>query len=122
VRRGDLVTVQGDIGQIDTARRVVELGLDRFGRIDSLINNAGLYIGKSFTDYTPEDFAAAVAVNLARFFDITQLAIEKHGRSGPRPHRQRQHKPGRPRRQHQTVGTGVADQGWPGGRDPRTGH
>jgi NAD(P)-dependent dehydrogenase (short-subunit alcohol dehydrogenase family) len=72
----DFVTVQGDIGQIDTARRVAELGLDRFGRIDSLINNAGLYIGKPFTDYTPADFAAVVAVNLAGFFHITQLAIE----------------------------------------------
>ena len=49
--------------------------LDRFGRIDSLINNAGLFIGKPFTEYTADDFAAITAVNLAGFFHITQRAI-----------------------------------------------
>jgi NAD(P)-dependent dehydrogenase (short-subunit alcohol dehydrogenase family) len=71
----DLLTVQGDITDADTSRRVVELGLEQFGRIDSLINNAGLYIGKPFTDYTSDDFAAISAVNLAGFFHITQQAI-----------------------------------------------
>jgi NAD(P)-dependent dehydrogenase (short-subunit alcohol dehydrogenase family) len=71
----DLLTVQGDIAEAETARRVVDEALDRFGRIDSLINNAGIYIGKPFTDYTPGDYAAITAVNLAGFFHITQRVI-----------------------------------------------
>ena len=51
--------------------------LARFGRIDTLINNAGLFIGKPFTDYTLDDYAAVTAVNLAGFFHITQRAIEQ---------------------------------------------
>jgi NAD(P)-dependent dehydrogenase (short-subunit alcohol dehydrogenase family) len=54
---------------------VVEQALDRFGRVDSLINNAGVYIGKPFTDYTLDDFAQITAVNLAGFFHITQRVI-----------------------------------------------
>jgi NAD(P)-dependent dehydrogenase (short-subunit alcohol dehydrogenase family) len=71
----DLVTVQGDITEPETSQRVVGQALERFGRIDSLINNAGVYIGKSFTDYTSDDFVAITAVNLAGFFHITQRAI-----------------------------------------------
>jgi NAD(P)-dependent dehydrogenase (short-subunit alcohol dehydrogenase family) len=71
----DLLTVRGDITEPETAERVVEQGLDRFGRIDSLINNAGIYIGKPFTEYTAEDYAAITAVNLAGFFHITQRVI-----------------------------------------------
>jgi NAD(P)-dependent dehydrogenase (short-subunit alcohol dehydrogenase family) len=73
----DVLAVQGDIAEVDTAQRVVEHALDRFGRIDSLINNAGVYIGKPFTDYTLEDYAAVTAVNLARFFRVTQRAIRQ---------------------------------------------
>jgi NAD(P)-dependent dehydrogenase (short-subunit alcohol dehydrogenase family) len=71
----DLLTVPGDITDAETSRRVVEQALGRFGRIDSLINNAGVYIGKPFTDYTTDDFVAITAVNLAGFFHITQGAI-----------------------------------------------
>ena len=71
----DLLTVRGDITEPDTAERVVEQGLDRFGRIDSLINNAGIYIGKPFTEYTAENYAEITAVNLAGFFHITQRVI-----------------------------------------------
>ena len=71
----DIVTVRGDIAEAATAQRVVEQALDRFGRIDTLVNNAGTFIGKSFTDYTPDDYAAITAVNLAGFFHITQRAI-----------------------------------------------
>jgi len=71
----DLLTVQGDITDAETSCRVVERALERFGRIDSLINNAGVYIGKPFTDYTSDDFAEITAVNLAGFFRITQQAI-----------------------------------------------
>ena len=73
----DLLTVRGDITQAETAQRVVGEALDRFGRIDSLVNNAGIFIGKPFTEYTPDDFAAIAAVNLAGFFHITQLAIRQ---------------------------------------------
>ena len=71
------LTVQGDITEPETAQRVLEQGLDRFGRIDSLINNAGIYIGKPFTEYTAKDFAAITAVNLAGFFHITQRVIRQ---------------------------------------------
>jgi NAD(P)-dependent dehydrogenase (short-subunit alcohol dehydrogenase family) len=72
-----LLTVQCDIADVATAQRVVEQALHRFGRIDSLINNAGIFIGKPFTEYTPDDYAAMAAVNLAGFFHITQLAIRQ---------------------------------------------
>jgi NAD(P)-dependent dehydrogenase (short-subunit alcohol dehydrogenase family) len=72
-----LVTVQGDIAEPETAQRVVAQALDRFGRVDSLINNAGIFIGKPFTDYTPEDFDAITAVNLAGFFHITQRTLRQ---------------------------------------------
>ncbi|MGF6772228.1 NAD(P)-dependent dehydrogenase (short-subunit alcohol dehydrogenase family) [Paraburkholderia sp. GAS199] len=77
-----LVTVAGDIGDPDTARRVITEGVARFGRIDTLVNNAGIFVAKPFTSYTAEDYAAVTGVNLAGFFTITQLAIgemEKHG-------------------------------------------
>ena len=73
----DYLTVQGDIADPATARRVVERALDGFGRIDSLVNNAGLFIGKPFTEYTAEDYEAVTSVNLAGFFHITQLAIRQ---------------------------------------------
>jgi NAD(P)-dependent dehydrogenase (short-subunit alcohol dehydrogenase family) len=69
------LTVQGDISEAKTAKRVAEQTLDRFGRIDSLINDAGIFISKPFTDYSPDDYAAITAVNLAGFFHITQRAI-----------------------------------------------
>jgi NAD(P)-dependent dehydrogenase (short-subunit alcohol dehydrogenase family) len=78
----DYLSVQGDIADADTAERVVEQALDRFGRIDSLINNAGIFIGKPFTDYTPDDYAAITTVNLAGFFHITQRAIRQMVRQG----------------------------------------
>jgi NAD(P)-dependent dehydrogenase (short-subunit alcohol dehydrogenase family) len=71
----DVITVPGDIAEAETAQRVVEQALDRFGRIDTLINNAGIFIGKPFTDYTPDDYAVMTAVNLAGFFHITQRTI-----------------------------------------------
>ncbi len=71
----DLLTVSGDITDPQTSELIVSQALERFGRIDSLINNAGIYIGKPFTDYTIEDFTAITAVNLAGFFHVTQRAI-----------------------------------------------
>jgi NAD(P)-dependent dehydrogenase (short-subunit alcohol dehydrogenase family) len=72
-----IVTVGGDIADPDTAQRVVDETVRRFGRIDTLINNAGIYIGKPFLEYTLEDFNALVAVNLAGFFHMTTRAIKQ---------------------------------------------
>jgi NAD(P)-dependent dehydrogenase (short-subunit alcohol dehydrogenase family) len=71
----DLVTVQGDIADPATAERVVAAAVERFGRIDTLVNNAGIFVAKPFTDYTAEDFAAVTGVNVTGFFHITQLAV-----------------------------------------------
>jgi NAD(P)-dependent dehydrogenase (short-subunit alcohol dehydrogenase family) len=71
-----VVAVRGDIADPDTAQRVLYEAVERFGRIDTLINNAGVYIGKPFTEYTIEDFNAVIAVNLAGFFHITTRAIK----------------------------------------------
>lgn len=71
-----IVTVAGDIADPDTAQRIVQEALERFGRIDTLINNAGIFIGKPFTEYTLQDFNALIAVNLAGFFHVTTRAIE----------------------------------------------
>jgi NAD(P)-dependent dehydrogenase (short-subunit alcohol dehydrogenase family) len=71
----DVVTVDGDITDPATADRIVGEALGRFGRIDTLINNAGVYVSKPFTDYTAEDYALVVGVNLTGFFWITQRAI-----------------------------------------------
>ena len=114
--------MQGDIAEAETAERVVEQALDRFGRIDSLINNAGIFIGKPFTDYTPDDFAAITAVNLAGFFHITQRAIRADGHPGQRPRRQRHHQPRRSRRQHEALRAGGPHQRRTCGRDPLAGH
>jgi NAD(P)-dependent dehydrogenase (short-subunit alcohol dehydrogenase family) len=73
----DLLTVRGDIAEPETATRVVRSALDRFGRIDTLINNAGVYIGKPFTEYTPEEYAVVKAVNLDGFFHITQRVLRQ---------------------------------------------
>ncbi|MFC4530685.1 SDR family NAD(P)-dependent oxidoreductase [Sphaerisporangium dianthi] len=71
----DVVTVQGDIAEAATAERVIDAALSRFGRVDTLVNNAGIFVAKPFTDYTADDFAAVIAVNVAGFFHITQRAL-----------------------------------------------
>jgi NAD(P)-dependent dehydrogenase (short-subunit alcohol dehydrogenase family) len=79
----DVLTVEGDIVDPATADRIVSAALDRFGRIDTLVNNAGLYLSKPFTDYTAEDYALVVGVNLTGFFWLTQRVIaemlKRHG-------------------------------------------
>jgi NAD(P)-dependent dehydrogenase (short-subunit alcohol dehydrogenase family) len=78
----DILAIAGDISKPETARQVVEEGLRRFGRIDSLVNNAGIFVAKPFTDYTRADFANVLAVNLAGFFHITQASIAEMARQG----------------------------------------
>ncbi|MFL9966555.1 SDR family oxidoreductase [Paraburkholderia sediminicola] len=71
----NIVTVAGDIADPATAQRVISAAVERFGRIDTLVNNAGIFVAKPFTRYTAEDYAAITAVNLSGFFHISQLAI-----------------------------------------------
>jgi len=79
----DILTVQGDISEQATADRILSQALDRFGRVDTLVNNAGVFVSKPFTDYTAEDYALVTGVNLAGFFWLTQRAIgqmlKQHG-------------------------------------------
>jgi NAD(P)-dependent dehydrogenase (short-subunit alcohol dehydrogenase family) len=77
-----VLAVQGDVSQPATADRIVTEALERFGRIDTLVNNAGVFIGKPFTDYTIEDYQLAVAVNLTGFFLVTQRVIAAMLNSG----------------------------------------
>ncbi|WNJ88644.1 SDR family NAD(P)-dependent oxidoreductase [Bosea sp. 685] len=70
----DILAVPGDIADPATAEAVIREALARFGRIDTLVNNAGVFIAKPFTDYTAADFEAKIATNLAGFFHITQRA------------------------------------------------
>ncbi len=71
----NILTIAGDIGDPKTAERVISETVARFGRIDTLVNNAGIYIGKPFTEHTAEDFNAVLNVNVAGFYYVTQLAI-----------------------------------------------
>jgi len=71
----DLLTVAGDIADPETAERIVGGALGRFGRIDTLVNNAGAFISKPFTDYTAADYALAMDASLTGFFWLTQRAI-----------------------------------------------
>jgi NAD(P)-dependent dehydrogenase (short-subunit alcohol dehydrogenase family) len=71
----DVHTVQGDISQAETAQRILHETLDSFGRIDTLINNAGVFIGKPFLEYTDDDFATMTTVNLSSFFHVTQRVV-----------------------------------------------
>ena len=71
----DVLTVKGDISEQATADQIITQAMDRFGRIDTLVNNAGVFVTKPFTDYTAEDYALVTGVNLAGFFWLTQRAI-----------------------------------------------
>ena len=71
----DVLAVRGDIAEPATAERVIAAGVERFGRVDTLVNNAGVFIAKPFTDYTQEDYDAVIGVNLRGFFHVTQHAI-----------------------------------------------
>src|SRR5438874_9713604 len=69
--------VDGHIGEPATAAKIVETALSRFKTIDVLVNNAGIFFTKSFTEYTAEDFRSLVSTNLEGFLYVTQLAIKQ---------------------------------------------
>lgn len=78
----EVLTIDGDISESATADRIISEAIGRFGRIDTLINNAGIYISKPFTDYTADDYASVVGVNLTGFFTMTQRAVDEMLRRG----------------------------------------
>src|SRR6266404_5445730 len=72
-----LALLDGDISQFGTAQKVAALALERFGSIDAVVANAGIFIVKPFTEYTADDFRALVSTNLAGFIYVTQLAVKQ---------------------------------------------
>jgi NAD(P)-dependent dehydrogenase (short-subunit alcohol dehydrogenase family) len=76
-RSGNLILLDGDIGQQQTAAQAVEAAVNNFGTIDVLVNNAGIFLTKPFTDFTADDFDALVSVNLLGFFYITQRTVKE---------------------------------------------
>ncbi|MDR3638598.1 MAG: SDR family NAD(P)-dependent oxidoreductase [Isosphaeraceae bacterium] len=73
----NLALVDGDIADPQTAKKIAEAAIGRFGSIDALVNNAGIFFTKRFTDYTAEDFRSLVSTNLEGFLYLTQLAIKQ---------------------------------------------
>ena len=71
----DLLTVEGDLADPGTADQIIDAALGRFGRVDTLVNNAGIFLSKPFTEYTAADYATVIGVNLTGFFYLTQRAI-----------------------------------------------
>jgi NAD(P)-dependent dehydrogenase (short-subunit alcohol dehydrogenase family) len=78
----DVLAISGDIADWKTAERVISEGVAKFGRVDMLVNNAGIFVAKPFTQYTEADYAAVLGVNLAGFFRISQLAIAEMEKQG----------------------------------------
>lgn len=78
----DILAVPGDIADPKTAERIVTQALERFGRIDTLINNAGIFIAKPLVEYTDEDYASIVAINLNGFFQITRRVAREMLKQG----------------------------------------
>ncbi|MGF6495520.1 NAD(P)-dependent dehydrogenase (short-subunit alcohol dehydrogenase family) [Luteibacter sp. 621] len=73
----EIHAVPGDIGDRDVAERVISEGLGRFGRIDTLVNNAGIFVAKPFVEYTVDDYNSVLSVNVSGFFHITQAAVRQ---------------------------------------------
>ena len=78
----DLLHVAGDIADPATADRIIEEAIRRFGRVDTLVTNAGIFTAKPFTEFTAGDWAANIATNLAGFFHISQRAVRQMEKQG----------------------------------------
>jgi NAD(P)-dependent dehydrogenase (short-subunit alcohol dehydrogenase family) len=74
---GKLALVEGNIGQASTATKAAETAISRFGSIDAVVANAGIFFTKPFTDYTPDDFRRLSETNLEGYLYITQLAVKQ---------------------------------------------
>src|SRR6516164_4580126 len=73
----DVLAVAGDVTDPAVAERVINGAVEKFGRVDTLVNNAGVFVAKPFTEYTPADFDFVLSVNLAGFFHVTQQAVRQ---------------------------------------------
>jgi NAD(P)-dependent dehydrogenase (short-subunit alcohol dehydrogenase family) len=78
----EVLVVPGNITERKTAEHAIQEGVARFGRIDTLVNNAGIFIAKPFTQYTEADYAAILGVNVTGFFHMTQIAIAEMEKRG----------------------------------------
>jgi NAD(P)-dependent dehydrogenase (short-subunit alcohol dehydrogenase family) len=78
----NIVNIAGDVGKPETADLILNEGVARFGRIDALVNNAGIFISKAFTEYTQADYDAMLSTNIAGFFYLTQRAVRIMERQG----------------------------------------
>jgi NAD(P)-dependent dehydrogenase (short-subunit alcohol dehydrogenase family) len=78
----DILAVSGDVSDPAIAQKIVSQALERFGRIDSLVNNAGIFIAKPFTDYSAEDYSSIIAINLGSFFHLSKLAAAEMLKQG----------------------------------------
>jgi NAD(P)-dependent dehydrogenase (short-subunit alcohol dehydrogenase family) len=78
----DVVTIQGDVGAPSTAEKVFKAALERFGRIDTLVNNAGIFMAKPFTAFSQDDYDIYLSTNVKGFFHMTQRALELMSKQG----------------------------------------
>lgn len=78
----DMLVVPGDVGDPQTAQRTFSAALERFGRVDTLVNNAGMFMAKPFTAYTQADYQAYVSTNVTGFFHMTQRALDIMAKQG----------------------------------------
>lgn len=78
----DILTIAGDIADRDVAERIISEGLARFGRIDTVVNNAGVFVAKPFTDYSADDYSKVLSINVDGFFNLTQAALKVMEKQG----------------------------------------
>ncbi|WP_050425098.1 SDR family NAD(P)-dependent oxidoreductase [Bradyrhizobium tropiciagri] len=78
----DIVTVAGDVGAADTAEDVFKAALERFGRVDTLVNNAGIFMARPFTAYSQNDYDTYISTNVTGFFHMTRRALELMSKQG----------------------------------------
>ncbi|MGO4222870.1 SDR family NAD(P)-dependent oxidoreductase [Lysobacter sp. TAF61] len=78
----DILTIAGDIADRDVAERIISEGLARFGRIDTVVNNAGVFVAKPFTDYSADDYSNVLSINVDGFFNLTQAALKVMEKQG----------------------------------------